>query len=264
VQVLAQRVPVWHRGSADKPTFPELPAPFGEVARHCLQVKPEQRWTVAEIAARLQGKVPEVKKAAAPVPAIPVPAPAITEVSTASAETPATTKPMAKWMYLAPIGVIAVGGMIWAGSKLLSSHGTGTDAPVAQTARRLEEAAQPPVSTGEAVQNEHAGEAGQSDSGKLVVVHQVVPELSRSSRRTIHGTIKVAVRVEVDAAGNVTRAKLESGRASQYFVRQAVDAARGWKFAPVAAGSTTGTRSCVLRFGFSRRKTEASVEAGRR
>jgi TonB family protein len=85
-----------------------------------------------------------------------------------------------------------------------------------------------------------------------------MPQVSPSARRTIQGKIKVRVKVEVDAAGNVAKAKLESAGPSRYFSRIALEAAREWKFSPAQAGETGG-REWKLQFGFSRAKTEASA-----
>jgi TonB family protein len=85
-----------------------------------------------------------------------------------------------------------------------------------------------------------------------------MPEVSPGARRTIHGTIKVRVKVEVDAAGNVTEAKFESAGPSKYFSRLALEAAREWKFAPAQDGES-GVREWKLQFAFSRARTEASL-----
>ena len=62
VESLTQRLPVWEATTAhEEPLVPEtLPAPFLDIARHCLRQDPRQRLTVANIKARL-------------IPASPVP-----------------------------------------------------------------------------------------------------------------------------------------------------------------------------------------------
>jgi TonB family protein len=96
------------------------------------------------------------------------------------------------------------------------------------------------------------------------VIQRVVPEVSPGARRTIHGKIMVRVKVTVDAAGNVSKAKLESGGTSKYFRRIALEAAQDWKFSPARAGGETDTREWKLQFGFSRTKTEASAQRAKR
>jgi TonB family protein len=91
-----------------------------------------------------------------------------------------------------------------------------------------------------------------------------MPQISPSARRTIQGKIKVRVKVDVDAAGNVAEAKLESAGPSKYFSREALEAARAWKFSPAPAGEHSGDREWKLQFIFSRAKTEASAVRSKR
>ena len=81
-------------------------------------------------------------------------------------------------------------------------------------------------------------------------MQRVMPQVSPSARRTIQGKIKVRVKVDVDAAGNVAKANLDSAGPSKYFSRVALEAARGWKFFPVQAGES-GAREWKLQFAFS-------------
>jgi TonB family protein len=81
------------------------------------------------------------------------------------------------------------------------------------------------------------------------VLHEVIPDVPRSARDTIHGRIKVAVRVTVDSSGNVVGETLENHGPSKYFARLAADAARKWKFAPA---SNQDSRKWLLRFEFTR------------
>jgi len=58
VETLTQRPPVWDQTKQEEPVLPEtLPAPFLDIARHCLRRDPQRRWTAADIAARLQRAV---------------------------------------------------------------------------------------------------------------------------------------------------------------------------------------------------------------
>jgi TonB family protein len=95
------------------------------------------------------------------------------------------------------------------------------------------------------------------------VVHRVVPEVSASARRTIHGRIVVRVKVRVDGAGDVTKATVISGHASKYFARLALDSAREWKFGAAPTGQSAD-REWNLQFAFTRSKTEvAAASTGR-
>jgi len=83
----------------------------------------------------------------------------------------------------------------------------------------------------------------------LSVVHQEIPVIPRSARKTIHGHIKVAVLVIVDRSGNVIDALLENPGPSWYFARLAREAARKWRFAPA---DKQDSRQWLLRFEFTR------------
>jgi serine/threonine protein kinase len=55
VESLTQRLPVWESAGVEEPLLPEtLPAPFLEIASHCLRRDPQRRWTLADIAAHLR------------------------------------------------------------------------------------------------------------------------------------------------------------------------------------------------------------------
>jgi TonB family protein len=86
------------------------------------------------------------------------------------------------------------------------------------------------------------------------VVERALPAIPPKARRTIRGTAKVAVKVAVDAAGEVTDAKLEPG-GSRYFGKYAIDAARRWRF---AQGSAAG--DWRLRFEITQAGTKAFAE----
>jgi TonB family protein len=81
------------------------------------------------------------------------------------------------------------------------------------------------------------------------VVHEEIPSVPRSARETIHGHVKVAVRVIVDRSGNVIDALLENPGPSRYFARLAKEAAGKWRFVPA---DTEDSRDWLLRFEFTR------------
>jgi TonB family protein len=85
-------------------------------------------------------------------------------------------------------------------------------------------------------------------------MHEEIPKVPRSALATIHGRVKVAVRVTVDASGTVVNDTLTDPGPSKYFARVAAQAARKWKFSP-AAGKAS--RQWLVRFEFSRGGTTA-------
>src|SRR5262249_5040098 len=88
------------------------------------------------------------------------------------------------------------------------------------------------------------------------VLHQVLPEVSRTARNTVHGHVKVRVKVAVDGSGNVVRATLDSPGPSKYFARLAMQASQGWKFTPPQVNGQEAPSEWILRFAFGRTSTE--------
>jgi len=82
VEALTQHLPESAASTAQEPVVPDtLPALFLDIVRHCLQRDPQRRWTVVEIAARLNpGSVAPSASAATPASA-----PSSAHVATAAA-----------------------------------------------------------------------------------------------------------------------------------------------------------------------------------
>jgi TonB family protein len=89
------------------------------------------------------------------------------------------------------------------------------------------------------------------------VLQRVLPEVSKTATNTIHGTVKVKVRVTLDSSGNVTNATFESPGPSKYFARKAMEAAQQWKFKPVQNSGQPVSREWILQFQF--KKSGANV-----
>ncbi len=238
VEVLTQRLPVWYR---TRPKAPEIPGamgePFREIAGRCLQVDAGKRWTVAQISDWLEGERPA-----------PATAPSQTVMAAPIISGP--RKESAKWPYwLGLAAVVAIVVFLMARPKPSSPpaevQSTGTEPSAASENAKSTPSATP------------AGNDAGMPADESGVVHRVIPEVSPGARRSIHGNILVKVKVKVDDGGDVEVVKVESGRASKYFKRLALDAARDWKFAP--APGETGTREWKLQFAFSRAKTEATA-----
>jgi TonB family protein len=270
IEVLTQRLPVWNRARTSAPeASAAVPEPFREIARHCLQVDAGERWTVGEILHRVEAdrRGSERVEPARSVPTSAKPD-GQTEKTVSAPAIAGQQKASAKWPYwLGLAAVVAIVVFLIARPKTSSppaeeqstqgQQGTATEgSQPAQTSTSQEpkpRAAAPGDTNTDTTS--HGNQNG--------VVRQMMPQVSPSARRTIQGTIKVRVRVDVDAAGNVARAKLESAGPSKYFARVAMEAARGWKFAPARADESGG-REWKLQFAFSRAKTEASAVRTRR
>ncbi|MGH9549195.1 MAG: energy transducer TonB family protein, partial [Terriglobales bacterium] len=93
-----------------------------------------------------------------------------------------------------------------------------------------------------------------SDQGS--VLQQVSPVVSKSAQNSISGTIRIRVKVLVDASGNVENASFISAGPSKYFSRQSMQAAQQWKFSPAQSAA----RAWILHFGFRRSGVEVASE----
>jgi len=270
VEVLTQHLPVWDRAQPAEPEIPEaIPEPFREIAWNCLQVDAGKRWTVAQVS---------YKCGAEP---LTLPPPSVRETPIAEPSVPSEKKSSAKWSYLlALVATAAIAFFLVARSKPSQQpvEGQSTEsqpttalekAPSASSSTPAKPKPNPPAAeedrgsakvqrtpaTDPAAPGANERTPGIADQSG--VIQRVMPQVSPSARRTIQGTIKVRVKVDVDAAGNVQNAALESAQ-SKYFSRIALEAAREWKFSPASADES-GAGEWKLQFAFSRAKTEASA-----
>ena len=88
------------------------------------------------------------------------------------------------------------------------------------------------------------------------ILDQVLPDVPQAARDTIHGKVRVSVKISVDSSGNVTSADLDSRGPSQYFADQALSAARRWEFAPAKVDGRNVATGWVVRFEFSQLDTQ--------
>ena len=88
----------------------------------------------------------------------------------------------------------------------------------------------------------------------------MLPDVPRSAQNTISGTIKVVVRVQVDASGKVTSTALKSAGPSRYFANQALKAAQHWEFSAPQAGGQPVPSTWLLQFRFKRKSIQAVPE----
>jgi eukaryotic-like serine/threonine-protein kinase len=84
------------------------------------------------------------------------------------------------------------------------------------------------------------------------VLQRALPDVPRKASNTIWGTVRVGVRVSVDASGNVTGASFESAGPSRYFARLSLEAARKWQFAAPTRDGQAVASVWVLHFGYRR------------
>jgi len=91
-------------------------------------------------------------------------------------------------------------------------------------------------------------------------IHQVLPDVPQKARDTIHGTVRVSVKVSVDPVGSVVEAALDNAGPSPYFANLALHAAQKWTFGVADASSANGNREWILHFAFKPADTQARAE----
>jgi serine/threonine protein kinase len=238
VEALTQTPPAWSRERSESVSLPANLAPeFVDTVQRCLNRDPGRRPAIAELVAQFKQAPPATPSATPPVMNEPL-------VRTLSAQ----NSPKARFLVTAiTVGIITLWA-VWAGVHLFHTH-----ANVQQSAS-ITPQSPPAVSPPAAVENPKASIAASLPT----VLHQEIPDLSRSARESIRGVIKIAVRVIVDRSGNVVAATLDDRRSSKYFARAAMDAARKWKFAQAA---DQASRVWLLHFEFTRAGTTAHAAA---
>jgi TonB family protein len=208
------------------PTAP-LPATlapeYSDIVRRCLSHNPADRPTISDFEALFK----------------PAPQPPVVVVPAAAPAARQSPKRQ-PWVPVA-LGIVLVVA-VWAVLHLIGSHAKSHQAAANSAAAVVSQNPNPPAS-------EPPAPAPTPTEGSRPVLHQEIPDVSRSARESIHGHIKVAVRVTVDRSGTVVDEAVEDPGSSRYFARVASAAARKWKFAPA---DNQNSREWLLRFEFSR------------
>jgi serine/threonine protein kinase len=241
IEALTQTPPAWSRERSESVSLPaNLAAEFVDTVQRCLNRDPGQRPAIPELVAQFTQAPPAPPASAAP-PVIHEPF----DRTLSTQNTPKTRFLIA----LITVSLITLWA-VWTGVHLFQTH-----ASVRQSASitpQLPPADSPPA----AVENPKATIAAPLHT----VLHQEMPDLTRGARESIHGVIKIGVRVSVDRSGNVVAATLDDREASKYFARAATDAAKKWKF---AQGPDQASRTWLLQFEFTRAGTTAHASAVR-
>jgi TonB family protein len=111
------------------------------------------------------------------------------------------------------------------------------------------------VDAGEPRPASKSAKVAQPNPARGAVLYQVVPDISQRARDTIQGTVRVGVKVHVDAAGKVTGAELDNF-SSKFFGDQAVQVARRWTFTPPQVDGRNVPSEWLLRFEFTQKATK--------
>ena len=155
------------------------------------------------------------------------------------------------------LGVVVVVALSWFGIRMLRSSPAPTPSaatqPTAEVARSAVAQSEAEPAVRQQPTPRPAPPASQTKSvpaaANAVAVHEVLPDVSSSARRSIRGTIRVSVRVIIEKDGTVFAALAENPGPSRYFERKAIEAAKKWTF---TAADTDAQRIMLLRFNVTR------------
>ena len=250
LEAVTQRPPALD--TMQDPAIPQLPEPLFSIVRNCLRVDPQQRWSLAQISNSLR---------AAPAPGKPATASAACNSSkpvTARAIPPISLEPPSPAPRRSAVPLIAIGVVLAAlvGFFLVRKpHDQGPASQPATSADAPPTASAAPASSS-SISAPTAESHAASDKGE--VIRRGTPEVPAVARNTIHGTVRVNVRVSVDPAGNVTATALENHGPSRYFADLARKSASDWKFSPPQIDGKAAPSQWVLKYEFRRGGTNVS------
>lgn len=273
-EALSLRTPEWERESGKEPAVPAgIPQPFARMVRECLKLNPAERCTLADLNKarfeRIRGEDEPLERRRS---------------ARSELEDREEHEGRRRGLILAGAAVVVLLAIFavvhwWPGSSPAKTQTPGEAAassagvagaveagpPPAEPAKRekrkrehaaaKQEIPKPQAEVPETANTQSENSAAVSTAGVTGnAVQRVMPQPSDSALHTIHGTVRVRVKLAVDASGNVTDATFADAGPSQYFARLAMDAARKWQFAAGAAGER------VVEFDFRRTGVEARVE----
>jgi TonB family protein len=250
VAAITQNVALAEQAAPGSRPLPEsIPEPYRSIARECLQLDPKRRSAVRQIQTQL------LPAGRAPAPAIPPPT-SLTPAETAPRRSPALPEQIKRTPMIGIAGAVIAILIVFAfihsrgnNNAQPSNPDTGVRAAVENKPSPAPETpARRPGSTPAPAARSTAPVSGE-------VRHRVIPDIPKSARNTIHGTIKVSVHVDVGPSGKVIAAKFRTSGPSRYFAQKAMNAAEQWEFAP-----PRDTTSFLLNFYFRRSGTDASSQ----
>jgi outer membrane biosynthesis protein TonB len=272
VEALTQRRPSCldrRSGAVSLPTA--IPPQFAQLIRQCLSSDPANRPTVVELYARINPAQPATvtpvrypvllppELAPAAEPATEAPAPERFAREEPSSTTPAQQLP--KRRSFVPVGATILVVLIALSTALRLVNSQTYPRPAAATAVASKDlTARKPTTvilTPTAVPALSPAPEFAKSKALLAtdpILHEEAPGVALTALATIHGNIRIAVKVAVDHSGNVARTTLATHSPSRYFTRLATETARKWKF---SAADEQGTRKWLLWFEFTRNGASA-------
>ncbi len=97
-------------------------------------------------------------------------------------------------------------------------------------------------------------------AGTGEALDKVTPAASTKALSSIHGTVRVGVKVHVDAAGNVTVATLDNEGPSRYFADLSLKAARQWVFTAPEANGHSVPSDWKIQFNYTQSGVQISSQ----
>lgn len=268
VEMLTQKPPA--AGADGEMVVPEgVPEPFGRIARACLRVNPAERCGLEEIRVWLAAQ----ERVEAVAAAEPVATEALGEAVAARprVEVPeerGSSRDSRMWIRMvALVALLTVMAAAWYwlrphrnGASLASEHpgltvpqenpvSSGAEPPATSKARPS--AAVPAVGAS-------AGGSGMGTE-RGAVLERFSPKVLPSALATIHGTVRVDVRVTAGSSGRVADAAFAEHGPSRYFADAAMKAARQWRFEPAKADGQPVESVWLLKFEFTRGGSEMAA-----
>ena len=245
VEALTRRPPPASGESSEALVLPADFSPvFRDIVARCLSPNAQDRPDLAELLA-FAGSSPAALAHAEPG----TPEPVAPEAAPAAPHTPPapsmTRPPRPRAVAAVLLGGLLIVALVWGAIRIFANRPAPSPPPPAQgPAPPVTAAPAASVSPGTSAPTSRK-EAGASPAA----VHEVIPDVPAGARRSIHGHIKVWVRVIVNQDGSVFAAVPDRAGPSRYFERLAVEAAQQWRFPPADAPSQ---RIMQLHFDFSR------------
>jgi TonB family protein len=241
VEALTQKIPAFRSDAEMLASLSALPSPFRKIVEECLRADPRQRCTIADIQKELH----------------PPPLSVDDKIATGTNESPRRRGLFAPIAGAILVTVVLVG-------LFLFNRSSRRAAPSSQPTQAHVPSPQSSLADGKVSVNETASKSVEPESAGPEptrtgpdrpgnVTRRVLPEASKNALRTIHGTVRVRVRIYVDPAGNVERARVESGGPSRYFANKSLEAARQWKFDSPVTNNKTVPSEWDVEFQFTSR-----------
>jgi TonB family protein len=240
IAALTRDVTLAEAASPENHDLPEnIPEPFREIARDCLRLDPKGRGSLKDIQARLQ-------PAARSVPAPPERAPVA----------PAKNRGMLGAVAVVVVAVAIGLAVAYLRSNRPTPHSSNATNPAVESTPAAGKTPTPTPAP------DPTPAMPQTTEG--AVVRQVLPDIPKTAMNTISGTIKVAVRVQVDPSGKVSSATYKMAGHGRYFATHAVQAAKEWQFSAPQSNGQPQPSTWLLQFRFRRSGIQVSPQRAKR